>query len=298
MDLRAARWILTRMLRPRPPGPAAPWRPLPPEALAPPEAGLRASWIGHSTALVQTPSLNVLLDPVFAHRAGPLSFAGPDRRTGLPIALADLPRIDAVLLSHDHYDHLDKDAVRRLQDGHAPQFFAPLGVGDLLKRWGARRVAELDWRQYADFGGCRFHCIPAKHFSGRSLSARDTTLWCGWYVQPHDAPPWCYAGDTAYGPFFGEARRLLGPPRLLIAPIGAYAPRWFMEAVHMNPEEAVQAALDMEAEHVLPVHWGAFDLADDPFSEAPARLQTAAAARGISERLHVLAVGEQWSVGG
>lgn len=295
--LKAATWGASFLLGSKPEQRPAPFQPLAPASIAVPPDGVRLSWLGHSTVLVQLGGLNILTDPVFADRASPLSFAGPKREVPLPLDPADLPHINLVLLSHDHYDHLDLDAVQFLHERDRPLFLVPLGVGALL---GAARVLELDWWQVVEVQGLRVHCAPAKHFSGRSPWDRDRTLWASWYLEPldADAPTVYYAGDTGYASHFADVRERLGPPDVVIMPVGAFEPRWFMARVHVDPDLALQAYEDLGGPahgiHLLAVHWGTFDLADD-LLDAPRRLIPArAAARGLDpERLHVLPVGGQ-----
>ena len=262
-----------------------------------PTDGPRLTWLGHSTVLLELDGLIVLTDPIFAERASPLSFAGPKREVALPIAPDSLPPIDLVLLSHDHYDHLDLAAIEFLHERDRPLVLAPLGVGERL---GGMRVLEMDWWQHVEVGGFRIHAAPAKHFSGRTLWDRDRTLWASWYLEPmhESAPSVYYAGDTAYAPHFAEVRERLGAPDVVLMPVGAYEPRWFMARVHVDPQQAVQGFIDLggrdHGAHFVAVHWGTFDLADDPL-DAPRRLvPEIAAERGLDEgRVHVLPVGGQ-----
>lgn len=259
-------------------------------------AGVTITWIGHSSTLIQTPDWNLLTDPVFSDRASPLSFAGPRREVALPFGLDDLPRIDHVLISHDHYDHLDKPTVKRLQDRFAPLFFVPLGVADIVRGWGAARVVEMDWWQYADLDGWRFHCTPAQHFSGRSLR-RNRTLWASWYLEGLDDSHTVYYGaDSGYAPLFTEIRERLGAPDVALLPIGAYLPRWLMEIVHMEPAESVQAFVDLGATHFLPIHWGTFDLADELLHDPVPQMREAAEKQGVTDQIRLLDVGQRFSL--
>ena len=270
-----------------------PVRPADLSALAEPPSTLRITWVGHATALIQTPSLTVLTDPMFSDRASPVSFAGPEREVPVPLSIDDLPPIDVVVISHDHYDHLDETSIQQLTQRQQPLFLVPLGVGGVVQGWGAERVAELDWWQYVDLDGWRIHCTPARHFSGRSLTNRTSTLWASWYLAAlDDTLDVYYAGDTGYADHFSVIRERLGAPDVALIPIGAYEPRWFMEVVHVDPEQAVQAFLDLQARHMVPVHWGTFDLADEPIQEPPERLRAAATDAGIPDQVHVLDVGE------
>jgi L-ascorbate metabolism protein UlaG (beta-lactamase superfamily) len=241
--------------------------------LAEAEAGakrMHVTWIGHATFLIQIDTLNILTDPIFSERCSPLSFIGPQRMSRPGIAFADLPDIHAVLISHNHYDHLDQATVARL--GDRPRYFLPLR----LARWFADRklnnTRELDWWQKIEFAGVTIHCVPAQHFSGRSPWDRDQTLWCGWVIETGFGNIY-FAGDTGYSPDFREIGRKLGPMRLSMIPIGAYMPRWFMGPVHVSPPEAVQIHQDVRSLKSIAMHWGTFKLADEPLSEPPRYLQ-------------------------
>ena len=285
-------WVLKKGLRHKSNTPP-PVHPLAPDALRAEPPSTRLTWMGHACLLVQTPQWTLLTDPMLGRRASPLSFAGPERFTDLPVPVDDLPPIDFVLISHDHYDHLDRGSIERIAADHEPLFLAPLGVADRLHEWGAHRVVEADWWQYVDVAGWRFHCTPAQHFSGRTLFDRNTTLWCSWYVEPVNGPGSTvyFAGDTAYTDHFTTIREQLGAPRIALLPIGAYRPRWFMEAVHVDPGEAVRAFLDLEAQFFIPMHWGTFDLADEPIQEPAQELGTHAATHQVGDRLRVLDIG-------
>lgn len=289
--LRAAAWLLAHLLGAGPNGQPAPRRPLRSAALAEAPEGTRLTWLGHSTFLLQIGAVNLLLDPVFARRASPVPFAGPARQSALPIEPEALPPIHLVLLSHDHYDHLDLEALAWLEGRDRPLVLAPLGVGAHLG--SGAHVLELDWWQVLEAEGLRLHAAPARHFSGRTLWDRDRTLWASWYVEPAESGRAVYyAGDTAYGSHFAEVRRRLGAPEVAIVPIGAYAPRWMMARVHTNPAEALRAFLDLGARHFVPAHWGTFRLAEEPLDEPPSRLLECAADLGLERgRLHVLPVG-------
>lgn len=257
---------------------------------------VRLTWIGHSSMLIQTPRWNLLTDPVFSDRVSPFSFAGPKREVALPFGVDDLPPIDYVLISHDHYDHLDKSTVQALEKRHAPHFFVPLGVARILRGWGITQVVEMDWWQYADLDGWRFHCTPAQHFSGRGLT-RNGTLWASWYLESlEDTHTVYYGADSGYAPLFTEIRERLGAPAIALLPIGAYLPRWFMQVVHMEPAESVQAFLDLGATHFVPIHWGTFDLADELLHEPPQRLREAAAQHGLTDQIQLLDLGHSFVI--
>lgn len=289
--LKTLGWVLRHNLTSRTENPAAA-RLLPPDRLAAPLRRLRVTWLGHATTYIQTPTLRVLVDPMFGARASPFRHVGPKRVPPVPIRIADLPGVDVVLASHDHYDHLHRATVEELIREFDPLFLVPLDVGAIVERWGATHVRELDWWQSMVVGGTHFTCTPAQHFSGRGATNRDETLWSGWFIAlPEGASTIFYAGDTGYAPHFTEIRERLGTPELAVLPIGAFRPRWMMRVVHMDPEEAIQAFMDLDAGHFLPVHWGTFDMADDRLDEAPRRLEAAASARGLDGRVHVLDIG-------
>jgi N-acyl-phosphatidylethanolamine-hydrolysing phospholipase D len=258
---------------------------------------LTATWVGHTTVLLQLGGLNILTDPVWSQRASPLSFAGPKRFSAPGIAFDELPIIDAVIISHDHYDHLDSATVSRLTARFpAAAWRVPVGVGSFVRARGANDVEELTWNESSEFEGVRFTCVPAQHFSGRSLFNRDQTLWCGWVITANGRSVY-FAGDTAMNPSFADIGRRYGPFELALMPIGAYDPRWFMRSVHMDPEECVRAATMLGTgaalPHVLATHWGTFKLTDEPLDEPPQRMKKAWAAAGLPpDKLLILAFGE------
>jgi L-ascorbate metabolism protein UlaG (beta-lactamase superfamily) len=239
---------------------------------APPSAsGLRAFWIGHASAYVEIDGLRVLLDPVFAERVSPLP-VGPRRFHAPPIALADLPKIDAVLISHDHYDHLDMDTIRHLA-GRGSKFFVPLGIGAHLERWGvaAAQIEELEWWQQRTLGNVQIVCAPTRHYSGRGLNNRSTTLWSSWSVAGAKHR-FFYSGDTGYSKHFKDIGARLGPFDMAFIKIGAYGPGQAWTDIHMTPEQAVQVNADVRAKRMFPVHWSSFNLAyhdwDEPIRRA------------------------------
>lgn len=248
------------------------------------------TWIGHSTMLVRMDGVTFLTDPMFSERASPFGFAGPKRLVPPGVPLDALPPIDFVTLSHDHYDHTDLDSIEALAK-RGTRFFAGLGMADLVQGRGGQ-VVELDWWQSATVGPVRIHCVPAQHFSGRSLVGRDRRLWAGWVVEG-PTRRFYHAGDTGYFAGFREIRDRLGPVDLAALPIGAYLPPEIMRFVHLDPEEAVRAAGDVGARRVIAMHWGTFDLTDEPLDEPPRRFREAATAAGYdAEHAWVLDVGE------
>ena len=257
------------------------------------DGALRVTWVGHSTLVLQLGATTVLIDPVWSERVSPVRFAGPRRLVPAPFPLDRLPPLDVVIVSHDHYDHLDAPTIRSLARTHpGARWVAPLGVGARLMPLGVAQVAELDWWQSTRAGDAEVTCAPAQHFSGRGLGDRDSTLWGSFAIA---AGGWrvFYAGDTGLHPEFAEIARRLGPFHLAIVPSGAYEPRWFMRPVHMDPDDAVTAARALDAPVTVGVHWGTFRLTDEPMDEPPRRAMQAWAATGRAGReLWILRHGE------
>lgn len=260
---------------------------------------LRVTFVGHATTLVQVAGLNVLTDPLWAERSSPVSFAGPRRWRPPGIRFEDLPPIDLVLVSHDHYDHLCLPTLRRLAAEHAPRVLSGLGNAPLLASAGVRDPIELDWWESVELReDVRATFVPAQHFSGRGLGDRDTTLWGGFVLETPRGSVY-FAGDTGMGPHFAAIRERCGVPRLALLPIGAYRPAWFMRRVHVCPEEAVEAARILEAETSLGIHFGTFRLADDGMDEPVQDLERALESLGDdAPRFWVLAHGEGRDVPG
>ena len=258
-------------------------------AAAPSVGGLRAFWIGHASVYVEVDGLRLLLDPVFAERVSPIA-VGPKRFHPPPIALADLPRIDAVLISHDHYDHLDMETVQHLA-ANGTRFFVPLGIGAHLERWGVppAQIEEMEWWQRKTLANVEFVCTPTRHYSGRGLRDRSATLWSSWSVLgPRHR--FFYSGDTGYGTHFQEIGSRLGPFDLAFVKVGAYGPGQSWIDIHMPPEQSVQAHRDVRAKRMFPVHWSTFNLAYHDWDE-PIR-RTVAEARRTGVELVTPRLGE------
>ena len=286
-----------RMLR----EPRAPWpRRIDVPALEPlPLDGAAAvvTFIGHATFLIQTEAGNVLTDPMYSQRAGPFNTLGPRRVRQPGVRFDDLPEISTVLLSHNHYDHCDLPTLRRIAKRFDPIVVTPLGNGPLVRSTGLRRVEELDWWVSATSTALPITLTPAQHFSARTPFDRNRALWSGFALQAGSLRI-AFAGDTAYGGFFQEIRRRLGPFDLALLPIGAYEPRWFMQRVHMNPAEAVQAHLDLEAHASLGMHFGTFQLTSEGIDEPLRALEEACRERNIpASRFRTLGFGESKRVG-
>jgi L-ascorbate metabolism protein UlaG (beta-lactamase superfamily) len=253
-----------------PPGPI----PLAPAELPAEAAELAATWFGHASVLLEVDGQRVLVDPVWSHRVSPSPVFGPTRLHPVPMPLSELPPVDAVLISHDHYDHLDLPTVEALLESQSAPFVVPLGIGQHLRTWGVPddRIVELDWNGSTTIGGLTLICTEARHFSGRFLS-RDTTLWASWAVAGPRHRVF-FGGDTGYTPAFAEIGARLGPFDLTLLPVGAYNDAW--HAIHMDPEEAIRAHGDLGGNVLLPIHWATFNLAFHRWAEPVERVRAAA----------------------
>ena len=296
------KWVLTRSTRDASVSPALLARPAISASVRPPEMTadrLTVTWVGHSSFLLQCRGVNILTDPVWSDRASPVSFAGPRRLVPSAVSFEGLPPIDLTLISHDHYDHLDDTTIRRLVERFpGMKWFAPLGVGEFLRKRGASDITELDWWEERDSARVRIGCTPAQHFSGRYPWNRNATLWCGWTVGFDDDTRVFFAGDTGLHPEFDQISNRFGPFQIAILPIGAYEPRWFMQPVHMSPEDSVAAFQQLTERtpgrcSMVGSHWGTFRLTDEPVMEPPQRTREAWSQAGLApERLWVLSHGE------
>lgn len=283
--------------------PDPPWDSLPrrqPAIVTPRAArGYRSvTWVGHSTVLLQLGPLNVLTDPVWSDRASPFQWIGPKRVSSPGVDFDALPEIDVVLLSHNHYDHLDEGTVRGIANRFPnAAWLCPLRLGSLLRSFGVQHLVERDWWQTVDTPEFSATCTPARHFSARGLGDRGDTLWCGWTIATDDVRIY-FAGDTALFPEFDRIARETGPFDLVMLPIGAYEPRWFMQSVHMNPDDTIKAYTTMAAEMnayppCLALHWGTFRLTDEAMDEPPERFANLWRGTGLPESANwTFAIGE------
>jgi L-ascorbate metabolism protein UlaG (beta-lactamase superfamily) len=274
------RWMLTRDpgewrdFTDAPPGPK------PPDRVAGGE--LRVTFVNHATVLIQVDGVNILTDPHWSERASPFSWIGPRRRRPPGLRFEDLPKIDAVLISHNHYDHLDVETLRRLAKEHAPKILVGLGNNLLLEEEQIPNGLERDWWQSVTLNsGLRITAVPVQHFSSRGLTDRDANLWTGWIIESAGGPIF-FAGDTGNGPALEQVAERWAPVRLAILPIGAYRPEWFMSPVHISPKEAVQLHQRLQARKSVAIHFGTFPLADDGETEPQEELNRQMDAAGVS----------------
>jgi L-ascorbate metabolism protein UlaG (beta-lactamase superfamily) len=245
----------------------------------PVETGLRATWLGHSTVLVEIDGMRVLTDPVWGERASPMSFAGPRRFHPVPVPVAALPPLDAVVISHDHYDHLDHPTVLQLARLGVP-FVTSLGVGAHLEAWGVppERITELDWWESVEIGGATITAAPSQHFSGRTVRDRNRTAWSSFQVRG-SRHSFFFSGDTGLTPEYAEIRDRLGPLDLVMLEVGAFHPAW--GDIHLGPENALAAHALLGGGAFLPVHWGTFNLALHAWDDPPESLVRLAPARSV-----------------
>lgn len=262
----------------REPGAPIPVDALDAAAFAAAAPDLRLHWFGHASVLIEIDGVRLMTDPMFSERASPFASLGPRRFHAPPLPLARMPRLDAVLISHDHYDHLDVRSVQHFAAG-GTHFYVGLGIGAHLERWGVApaQIHEMDWWQAARLGRLTIHSTPARHYSGRR-AADNSTLWSSWFVRGTRRAVY-YSGDTGYTAHFADIRARLGAPDVAIIKVGAYGETWL--DIHMDPEAAVTAHADLGASALLPVHWATFNLAYHDWAEPIERTLAAAAIRGI-----------------
>ncbi len=247
-------------------------------------AQITVTWVGHATLLLQMAGYNILTDPHFSKRASPVQWAGPERAAPLGLALEDLPPIDIVVISHDHYDSLDEQSIKKLRQrpgGEKTRFYIPLGLKNWFAIRGVDRVFEMDWWDRQRDGDLEIIAVPVQHWSKRTVFSRNKTLWAGWVINARSFR-FIFIGDSGYTPHFKEIGEKLGPFDLAAIPIGAYEPRWFMKNHHVNPEESVQIHKDIRSNKSVAIHWGTFILTDEPLDEPPKRLAGALQENNIS----------------
>ncbi len=263
-------------------------RPYPKPSGLVPEGSVDVTFIGHSSFLLRLAGLNILTDPVFSDRCSPVSFAGPTRVRAPGLAIEQLPNIDILLLSHNHYDHCDVPSLRKLHRRFPKMtIVTSLGNAPFLAGKGIGKAVELDWWQSFETPRAKVTATPARHFAARSLSDRNKTLWAGFMIEPEGGPQIYFAGDTGYTKFFKEIRARLGAPDLALLPIGAYEPRWFMGPVHMNPQDAVQAFADLGPTRAIGMHFGTFQLTAEAIDAPLHDLATAKAEAGLADNAFI-----------
>ncbi|WPP49865.1 MBL fold metallo-hydrolase [Catalinimonas niigatensis] len=245
-----------------------------------PDESTRLTWFGHSAILLELEGKNILIDPMLGESPSPHPWLGSKRYGELPIEVEQLPHLDAVIISHDHYDHLDYGSIQKLKD-KVDKFYTPLGVGTHLEAWGVEKskIHELNWWEEILHGQITFVCTPARHFSGRGLQDRNKTLWASWVIISAKDTIY-FSGDSGYGPHFKEIGERYGPFAFAMMECGQYDTRW--EAIHMLPEQTVQAALDVRADLIMPIHWGAFTLAMHSWTDPIERVTKQAQAMSVN----------------
>lgn len=249
---------------------------------------LRTTFINHATTLIELNGVHLITDPVYTRT---VAFILPRlRKPGIPFE--NLPPIEFILISHNHYDHLNLRTLRRLRRKHQSTIIVPHGVAHYARKTGFKDIIEMNWWDTYEKSGLHITCVPAKHFSGRTPWDRNKSLYCGYVVESNGCCVY-YAGDTGYGDFFKEiAKRFV--PNVALLPIGAYKPYEWFKKIHMSPHAALQAFLDLRAQHLVPIHWGTFKISDEPFHEPPLLLRKEAERLGITERVHILHNGENF----
>jgi L-ascorbate metabolism protein UlaG (beta-lactamase superfamily) len=291
------RWRMTANPRPWPEHLVNEYSDVPPNSVQGPE--IRVSFVGHATVLIQTQGVNILTDPIWSERAGPFNWLGPKRLTDPGISFEKLPKIDLVLISHNHYDHLDQNTIQKLWRRDKPLIVTPLGNDSIIHSNDSSIIVKtLDWGQSIKLNKeFEVYLEPAQHWSGRGFSDRDEALWGAFVIKTISGNIY-FAGDTGYsdGETFRKAKAKFGRFRFAMLPIGSYEPRWFMRYGHMNPEEAVFAHQDLGRPYTLPMHFGTFRLSDESFHDPLKALDIAKRSHDIDERIQVLKVGQVWQV--
>lgn len=265
-----------------------------------PDSITRLTWFGHSAFLLEIAGKKILLDPMFGDVPAPHPWLGKSRYSnGLPIEIEKLPQIDAIIMSHDHYDHLDYGSIMRLK-GKTKQFYMPLGVGAHFRKWGVsdEHIHELDWWDDIQLDSLKFTCTPARHFSGRGFGDRATTLWCSWVIQSPEKNIY-FSGDSGYAPHFKEIGEKFGGFDFAMMECGQYNEKW--RSIHMMPEETIQAAVDVKAKVTQPIHWGAFTLSLHSWTDPIERATKEAAKRGVTlctpEIGEAVVIGQEYPAG-
>jgi N-acyl-phosphatidylethanolamine-hydrolysing phospholipase D len=255
------------------------------------------TWVGHSTFVIQVDGINIVTDPVWSDRVGPLGgIIGHQRQAPPGVPWEKLPHIDVVVISHNHYDHLDRPTIERLEESFQPLYLVPAGVGGILQDWGIDSVLEFHWWDSIEYAGVEFIATPAKHKSQRSLGDRNSTLWSGWVIRAAQATLY-FAGDTGYFSGFNEIRDRVGAIDVAMLPIGAYEPRWYNRAYHLDPAEALHAFRDLGARYLAAMHWGTFDQSEEKRGEPPQELMYHAEDRDIDpDSIWIFAFGESRAV--
>jgi L-ascorbate metabolism protein UlaG (beta-lactamase superfamily) len=284
------RWQFNRKV-----GPWRDWVDAPPGSKPPQRVAgsdVRVTFVNHATVLIQTGGVNILTDPMWSERASPLSWIGPRRVRPPGIRFDDLPPIDTVVVSHNHYDHLDLPTLKRLSDRHQPRILVFLGNKALLENAGIANVREMDWWQADDIRGVRIHSVPAQHWSARGTRDRHRTLWGGYVIETGGGNVY-FAGDTGEGPHFDAIAERFGPLRLAMLPIGAFRPEWFMAEAHLSPSQAVHVHERLRARRSMAIHFGTFNLGDDGEEEPVEVLRETMARKNVGDdAFWVLAFGE------
>lgn len=267
----------------------------PREIATPPESGWRVTWLGHASFLLQGAGVSLLVDPVFSDFCAPLPIPALRRKVAPPCAITDLPAIDLILLTHGHYDHLELPTLRKL--GRDSRIIIAQGHAEWLRNKGFNNVGELAWHDSTEIApGVRVTATPAQHFTARSLLDRNRGHWCGWLIDGAGCKLW-HAGDSGYCAAFAEIGARYGPIDFGMIPIGAYLPRRIMRAMHLNPAEAVRAFIDTRCRRAAAMHWGTFQLTDEPLGEPPLLLEKSLRENSLApDRFEASEVGRQWEV--
>ncbi len=250
-------------------------------------ADTQITFVNHSTFFIQFNGQHILTDPIWSKRCSPFQWVGPKRQRPPGVMLEQLPQVDLVLISHNHYDHLDKPTIKKLNKKFNPKYLVPLGLKDLMLKWGCQNVVEVDWWDEVDINGIQFLSTPANHFSSRGTFDRNKTLWCGYILRSKSSKIY-FAGDSGYSDIFREIGKREGPIDLSLIPIGAYMPEWFMSPIHISPLEAIQVHLDVMSKKSIAMHFGTFKLADDGPVRSTSVLKEGIKKAGLTSQLFII----------